>query len=159
MAAALVFKSLRAAQGANVSTALTEVALPTIMGLGVVIIPVIIIIKMGTKRYRQAMSQLQAQYPHVYYTVDFRYGQRLLVSDEQTVSIWRARRKGIKQETSWQRGAVSIKQATVPISKVVTASGIVFTDPLGKLRRLTVSDKVTARIEPLDYSDFFCFIQ
>lgn len=155
---ALILNIIRAAQGDNASEALVGVALPVVIGVSVVIIPVVVIIRLGNARYRQAMVQLQSQYPHVYYTRDFRNGPRLLAADKQTVSIWRARRKGPKQEVSWPRGSITMQKATVPISRAVSAPGIIFTDPHNKLRRMAVSDRVTARIQPLDYDKFLSVI-
>jgi len=159
MLLAVAFNALRAAQGDDAPGALLGVVLPIIVGLGVVIVPVILIISIVNKRYRRALVQLQSQYPYVYFARDFKHGPCLLAADAQTVSIWRARLKGLRQEVSWQRGAVAIRQETVPISRAVMAPGIVFTDPHDKVWRLVVSDRVTARLKPLDYSAFMPFIQ
>jgi hypothetical protein len=158
--AALILNMLRAAQGESASlTAVVEIALPVVIGLSIVIIPVVVLVKLSTARYKRAMAQLQSRYPHVYYTTDFRNGQRILTADKQTVSIWRARRKKLELVVSWPRGAVTIEKATVPVSRAVTVPGIVFTDPYQKLRRMAVSDRVTARVQPIDYGAFLPYIQ
>jgi hypothetical protein len=157
---ALIFNIVRAARGDNASTALVGVVLPVVIGLSVVIIPVVLIVRIGNKRYRRAMVQLKSQYPHVYYAIDFKNGPRILAVDKQTVSIWRARRNGPEQEVSWRRGTVNIKQESVPVSRAVTVPGIVFTDPNNKLRRMAISDRVTVRrIHPVPYNTFLHFIQ
>lgn len=156
---ALIFNVLRAARGGNASGALIGVGLPVVIGLAVVIVPVVLWIRLSDKRHVQAMAELQSRYPHVYYTYDFRSGPRLLTADDQNVSIWRARMKKLEQEVSWERGTISIEQTMVPISRAVTMPGVAFMDPHNKLWRMVVSDTVTARIKPLDYSAFLPFIQ